>query len=1020
MNGLSDDQKLVLRLVEQHPGCSQDELVSLIQRAVGCSDNNARSFIRSCEQAGVIDSARVNRRKTYHVGARIQAEKDRARAASLRQSATRDVETLARSHKEALAKARSSVTRNPDKVDEDIVSRTLETTLSTCAELRDRAHRINREHQRQAATLGGHASSLDMSPFEIVGDLSDTLTDARARAVHTSALARQEAHAATLRDALDAAERQIAGIPIDDDATEHLHAAAASLQESAHACRSSIDVVQTDYRRHVSEEQLVEFDLPAPDVLESPFDIERLRSIRAAQVRSRSREEASRLRDEHDRRLREASSQLDAATTSTRIPLSLVDNMQRAGRSLPASTISTFTAQREAALEELAAITARYEAASTREGLELPPLPTYRLAPLDVDPDVQHEIAPPAPIATWVIVAVTVLAAIAGGVVAWSWFVARGTQPGVVAAVAAFVAVVALAVHLRHHQRASHDGATLQPRQPWHVRGFLTLLVGSAASVVLLDRWFVLVGLVVALLAAELIEMYDPLARWTRGMGPAMLVLWLVVLVIGVQQLATMPAEAASYRRLTTSIDRHLDDGRVREAAVAAEQLQDISPAGRTTTWTRRVSAMRDEQTEVVIIAPHDDDVTARSFPVCVGIDEPMPEAAQTWTYEFRYRLDDGSLDEPDHVDAPEDVQFVDGYTVTSAPVIRYLDIPPGDHDLIVEVRREGPGDPERLASGTALDVDEVRFDVDPRDGDGAIVESTCGSTRATRKGPLFVEDDDPEFGLEFGDDDDRHPVAWLIAYGIWRHLRNDDGHHRTVAALSPESPRQDVTTERGLEWYTIAGGYERDGEWAAASHAFSRADEDGEATEFRERALLQPTFDRAENIRTRDPVAALRMVVSATRLHKTTGDWAKPFEDVVVEQARTHLNRAQTRTDSCDNYRTCVNPWPAAITRISSMHTRLAKDRIRITTLDSVLAGARRGDALFQREAAVAKRRYAERQAALAAERAREAREQAELDALLNPPDYDYGGGSSGGSGGNWCGATRDGDGDGIWCEGY
>jgi hypothetical protein len=50
------------------------------------------------------------------------------------------------------------------------------------------------------------------------------------------------------------------------------------------------------------------------------------------------------------------------------------------------------------------------------------------------------------------------------------------------------------------------------------------------------------------------------------------------------------------------------------------------------------------------------------------------------------------------------------------------------------------------------------------------------------------------------------------------------------------------------------------------------------------------------------------------------------------------------------------------------------------------------------------------------AARAARQAARAAEEAAAIDAPDYSDG--SSGGVG-NWCGATRDGDGDGIWCEG-
>ena len=46
------------------------------------------------------------------------------------------------------------------------------------------------------------------------------------------------------------------------------------------------------------------------------------------------------------------------------------------------------------------------------------------------------------------------------------------------------------------------------------------------------------------------------------------------------------------------------------------------------------------------------------------------------------------------------------------------------------------------------------------------------------------------------------------------------------------------------------------------------------------------------------------------------------------------------------------------------------------------------------------------QRQQELAEQRAFEAAEASEADA------------SEAGDGGNWCGASRDGDGDGIWCE--
>jgi hypothetical protein len=55
-----------------------------------------------------------------------------------------------------------------------------------------------------------------------------------------------------------------------------------------------------------------------------------------------------------------------------------------------------------------------------------------------------------------------------------------------------------------------------------------------------------------------------------------------------------------------------------------------------------------------------------------------------------------------------------------------------------------------------------------------------------------------------------------------------------------------------------------------------------------------------------------------------------------------------------------------------------------------------------------------------LAARRAAEAAERAAREAAAAVPDEpDYSDDSSDGGTGNWCGATRDGDGDGIWCEG-
>jgi len=53
-----------------------------------------------------------------------------------------------------------------------------------------------------------------------------------------------------------------------------------------------------------------------------------------------------------------------------------------------------------------------------------------------------------------------------------------------------------------------------------------------------------------------------------------------------------------------------------------------------------------------------------------------------------------------------------------------------------------------------------------------------------------------------------------------------------------------------------------------------------------------------------------------------------------------------------------------------------------------------------------------------VAADRAREAAELEEADQLPDVSTND-GAGSDGAASGNWCGATRDGDGDGIWCEG-
>jgi hypothetical protein len=54
---------------------------------------------------------------------------------------------------------------------------------------------------------------------------------------------------------------------------------------------------------------------------------------------------------------------------------------------------------------------------------------------------------------------------------------------------------------------------------------------------------------------------------------------------------------------------------------------------------------------------------------------------------------------------------------------------------------------------------------------------------------------------------------------------------------------------------------------------------------------------------------------------------------------------------------------------------------------------------------------RLADRRAAREAQRALEEAEAA--------PDVDVPSSDDGGESGNWCGATRDGDGDGIWCEG-
>jgi hypothetical protein len=62
------------------------------------------------------------------------------------------------------------------------------------------------------------------------------------------------------------------------------------------------------------------------------------------------------------------------------------------------------------------------------------------------------------------------------------------------------------------------------------------------------------------------------------------------------------------------------------------------------------------------------------------------------------------------------------------------------------------------------------------------------------------------------------------------------------------------------------------------------------------------------------------------------------------------------------------------------------------------------------------AERRRIAREQRAAERRAEEQAERERLESYETPdvPDYD-----SGGSNGNWCGASRDGDGDGIWCEG-
>jgi hypothetical protein len=141
--------------------------------------------------------------------------------------------------------------------------------------------------------------------------------------------------------------------------------------------------------------------------------------------------------------------------------------------------------------------------------------------------------------------------------------------------------------------------------------------------------------------------------------------------------------------------------------------------------------------------------------------------------------------------------------------------------------------------------------------------------------------------------------------------------------------------------------------------------------------------------------------------------------------RAKTESYRQRAASESLARARRLVNSDPeaaiAAATDARDYHPAAAQGLV-VRQARKVIAvrNAKRIAAAKERARLRAVARAERRRKQELARQQEEARQQQELQTLSTPST---GGGSdsggSGGSTGNWCGATRDGDGDGIWCEG-